>query len=308
MGNTLKETQADLNWDDLRFFLALCRHQSFVSAAIELNTTHPTVARKISGLETSLQSQLFQRSSKGCTLTPAGEKLQPYAEQLESTFIRLQEAVSGKNKQLVGAVRVGAPNGFGNLFLASCLIKFQTLHPELEIELLALPKFYSLSKREVDILISLNKPAVGNIVARKLISYKLGLFATEKYLQGKKVIRNSDDLQEHRIVSFIDELVFDEDMKYREEIAPGLKTHFRSSTVVTQMNALMADGGIGALPYFMANKAGNLIPVLPEKNIEREFWLQVNPDSRQLARVRTTIDFIVSQIEENTDLFLSLST
>ena len=94
---------------------------------------------------------------------------------------------------------------------------------------------------------------------------------------------------------------------FLEEIAPGLKAHFRSSTVVTQMNALMADGGIGVLPYFMANKIGNLIPVLPEKNIERVFWLQVNPDSRQLARVRKTIDFIVTQIEENSDLFLNLS-
>lgn len=307
MANTFKEVLADLDWDDMRFFLALCRHKSFVSAALELNTTHPTVARKISGLEDSLQSQLFQRTAKGCRLTPEGEMLLPYAEKLESTFIHLLEAVSGKNSQLVGGVRIGAPNGFGNLFLASRLINFQTLHPELEIELLALPKYYSLSKREVDILISLNKPTGGNVVTRKLISYKLGLFATEKYLQGKNEIRRSDDLRQHRIVGFIDDLMFDQDMKFIEEIAPGLKTHFRSSTVVTQMNALIADGGIGVLPYFMANTVDNLVPVLPEKNLERVFWLQVNPDSRQLARVRTTIDFIVTQIEDNPDLFSSLS-
>lgn len=306
MDKTIKAAQAELNWDDLRFFLALCRHQSFVAASIELNTTHPTVARKISALENSLQSQLFERSAKGCHLTQAGEKLLPYAEQLESTFIQLQETVSGENSQLVGGVRISVPNGLGNLFLASRLIEFQDLHPELVIELLALPKYYSLSKREVDILISLNKPAVGNIVTRKLISYKLGLFTSKKYLQGKREISTSDDLREHKIVSFIDELLFDDEMEFLEEITPGLRTHFRSPSVVTQMNALIAGGGIGVLPYFMANLVGNLIPVLPEKNVERVFWLQVNPDSRQIARIRTTIDFIVDQIEENSDLFQSL--
>ncbi|MGW8193607.1 MAG: LysR family transcriptional regulator [Desulforhopalus sp.] len=308
MVNTFTEALAYLNWDDLRFFLALYRHGSFVSTAVELNTTHPRVARKITNLEASLQSQLFQRSAKGCSLTPTGEMLLPYAEQVESTFIQLREVVSGKNSQLIGGIRIGVPNGFGNIFLASRLIKFQSLHPELEIELLASPKNYSLSKREVDILISLNKPHAGNIIARKLINYKLGLFATEKYLQGKNEIRKCEDLRGHRIVSFIEDLVFDQDMKFWEEIAPGLTTHFRSSTVITQMYALMADGGIGVLPYFMANIFDNLIPVLPDRNIERAFWLQVNPDSRELARVRTTIDFIVTQIEESSDLFLSLST
>lgn len=307
MANTAKEEQFDFKWDDLRIFLALCRHQSFVSAALELKTTHPTVARRISALECSLQTQLFQRSASGCHVTPAGEKLLPYAEQLESTCINLRETVSGKNNQLTGTVRIGAPDGFGNFFLASRLIRLQTLYPEMEVELLAVPMYYSLSKREVDIRITLNKPAVGNIVTRKLTKYKLGLFTTERYLLGRPEINREADLRGHRIIGYIDDLLFDQDLKFIDEIASGLKPHFRSSTVVTQLNAVMAGGGIGILPYFMANQLEILVPVLPEKSIERSFWLQVNTDSRQLARVRTTIDFIVNQLEEYADLFLSLS-
>jgi DNA-binding transcriptional LysR family regulator len=295
------------NWDDMRFFLALCRHQSFVSAAIELKITHSTVARRISALEASLQTQLFQRSEKGCRLTPAGEMLLPYAEQLESTVIKFQETVSGKNNQLSGAIRIGAPDGIGNCFLASCLSRFQSMHPALEVELIAAPMYYSLSKREIDILITVKKPTVGNVVIRKLTRYKLGLFATEEYLTGRAEIKKREDLRAHRIIGYIDDLLFDHDLRFMEEIASGLKTNFRSSTVVTQMNAMIAGGGIGVLPYFMANRVKTLIPVLPENNIERAFWLQVNSDSRQLARVRKTIDFIVNQIEENPDLFLSLA-
>lgn len=295
------------NWDDMRFFLALCRHQSFVAAAIDLKMTHSTVARRISALEASLETQLFQRSEKGCRLTPAGEMLLPYAELLESAVMNLRETVSGRNNQLSGTIRIAAPDGIGNCFLASCLMRFQSLHPELEIELVAAPIYYSLSKREIDILITVKKPTVGNVITRKLINYKLGLFTTAEYLEGRSEITTRDDLRKHRIIAYIDDLLFDQDFRFMDEIAPGVKSTFRSSTVVTQMNAILTGGGIGVLPYFMANKVHSLIPVLPEKNLERCFWLQVNPDSRQLARVRTTIDFIVNQFDENTDLFMTLS-
>lgn len=296
------------NWDDLRFFLALCRHQSFVSAALELKVTHSTVARRISALEASLQTQLFQRSEKGCRLTPAGETLLPYAELLESTILNLQETVSGRNNQLLGTIRIAAPDGIGNCFLASCLMKFQSMHPSLEVELVAAPIYYSLSKREIDILITVKKPTVGNIITRKLISYKLGLFTTAEYMKDKPEIKTRDDLRKHRVIAYIDDLLFDQDLRFMEEIVPGIRTSFRSSTVVTQMNAIITGGGIGVLPYFMANRVSSLIPVLPEKHLERGFWLQVNPDSRQLARVRTTIDFLVSQFNENSDIFMTLTS
>ena len=97
-----------LNWDDMRFFLALCRKSSFVAAANELRVTHSTVARRITALEDSLQTLLFHRSEKGCTLTPAGEKHVVFAEQIESTVINLEESVTGYNNQLSGAIRIGA--------------------------------------------------------------------------------------------------------------------------------------------------------------------------------------------------------
>ena len=91
-------------WDDMRFFLALSRKRTFMGAANDLKVTHTTVARRITSLEQALQSQLFHRSEKGCRLTPAGEKLVLYAEQLESTMLNLTESVSGQNFELSGAI------------------------------------------------------------------------------------------------------------------------------------------------------------------------------------------------------------
>jgi DNA-binding transcriptional LysR family regulator len=296
----------NLNWDDMRFFLALCRTKSFVAAANELKVTHSTVSRRISALEASLQTQLFQRTEKGCQITPAGEALLPYAERLESTVIHLEENVSGKDKQLSGTIRLGTPDGIGNSYLAERLSRFQKHHPALEIELIPVPMYYSLSKREIDILMTVTRPKSGKFIARKLTRYKLGLFATRPYLETHQEIIKSDDLRGHRFVGYIEDLLYDENLKFMDEFYPGATPAFRTSTVLAQINAVLAGAGIGVIPYFMAHAKKELVPILPAQSIERDFWIQFNPDSKHIARVRATIDFLVEQIRSEQNLFLTL--
>ncbi|MEJ5358813.1 MAG: LysR family transcriptional regulator [Desulfobacterales bacterium] len=286
-----------MNWDDLRFFIVLSRKRSFLAAASELRVTHSTVSRRLAALEAALQTQLFHRTEKGCRLTPAGEKLLPYAEQLESTIASLEEEVSGRDKTLSGAVRIGAPDGFGNCFLAPRLGRFQRLHPELEIELVAVPMYYSLARREIDLLVTIRKPAGGQIIARKLPSYRFGLFATKTYLLGHPPIRSREDLRGHRLIGYIEDLLYDEELHFLDEILPGLRPRFRSSTIIGQMNAILSDNGVGILPYFMAHAEPALVNLLPELSFERTFWIQYHPESRRIARVRATIDFIAAEME-----------
>lgn len=295
-----------INWSDIRYFLALSRKGTFVAAAAELKVTHTTVARRISSLEESLETLLFHRTEKGCLLTAAGERLIDFAEQVESTMLSLEESVAGVNRLLTGSIRIGAPDGIGNCYLPSCLTKLRNAHPSLEVELIPVPMYYSLSKREIDILITVHKPVTGNIVARKLTDYRLGLFATEEYLKKNPKIKTREDLKKHQIIGYVDDLLFDEDLQFMEEIAPGLAPRFRMTTVIAQMNAVAAGAGIGFIPYFMAHENNSLVPVLPDHSIERSYWLQVNSDTRQLARVRTTIDFLAEEIESGRELFLSL--
>ena len=295
-----------MNWDDMRFFLVLCRSRSFLAAAFALKVTHSTVSRRLSALEASLQTQLFFRTERGCRLTGAGEKLLPYAEQLEATIHLLEEDVYGKNTQLSGSIRIGAPDGFGNCFLAPRLGKFQRMHSALEIELVAVPLYYSLAKREVDILITIRKPKGGHVIARKLPSYKWGLFATKNYLKEHDQIQCLDDLRSHRVIGYIEDLLYDQELNFTNEFLPGIRPQFRSSTIVGQMNSILADNGIGLIPYFMANSETDMVSVLPEYSISRTFWIQLNPDSKRVARVRATIDFIVDEMESSKSLLSRL--
>lgn len=286
-----------MNWDDMRFFLVLCRSRSLLAAASALKVTHSTVSRRLSALEASLQTQLFFRTERGCRPTGAGEKLLPYAEQLEATIHLLEEDVYGKNAQLSGSVRIGAPDGFGNCFLAPRLGKFQRMHSALEIELVAVPLYYSLAKREVDILITIRKPKGGHVIARKLPSYKWGLFATKNYLKEHDEIQRLEDLRSHRVIGYIEDLLYDQELNFTNEFLPGIRPKFRSSTIVGQMNWILADNGIGLIPYFMAHSETDMVSVLPDYSISRTFWIQLNPDSKRVARVRATIDFIVEEME-----------
>lgn len=295
----------DLDWDDIKYFLALYRNSSFLSAAAELKVTHTTVSRRISALEEALQTQLFHRTEHGCRPTREGEKLLPYSEQMESTVINMEGIIAGKDRQLTGSVRVSAPDGIGNSILAACLGEFQLLNPLLEVELIATPTYHSLSKREIDILITVRKPTAGNIVTKRLTDYAAGLFSSQSYLDKHPPITSKKDLKKHAFIGYIEDLLFDQDLRFLQEVDPALTARFKSSTVIGQTKAISCGAGIAAIPYFMAYQEEGLVHVLPEITFKRNFWLQVNPDTRQLARIRAAIDHISEYMVNQRELFLT---
>jgi molybdate transport repressor ModE-like protein len=106
------------NWDDLRYFLAVARTGTLSAAAKQLGKEHTTVARHIQALEDELNSHLFHKSNSGCGLTDAGERLLAGAEAIESAYVVATAATSSEGQTIIGTVRIGAPDGFGSVFLA----------------------------------------------------------------------------------------------------------------------------------------------------------------------------------------------
>ncbi|MFT4301906.1 MAG: LysR family transcriptional regulator [Desulfovibrio sp.] len=293
------------NWDDIRFFLSVSRTSSFVAAAQQLHVTHCTVSRRISALEAALGAELFIRTERGCLATHAGEKLLPIAEELERAALKFQDCVSHADGQVSGKIRIGCPDGLGNCFLAQKLKLLQTQNPLLEVELVSVPFYYSLSKREVDIIITVKKPGAKKIVSENITDYKLGLFASAHYINTSCAIKELSDLKQHKLIGYIDDLLYDQELRFIEEIYPSAQTGFRSSTVLGQMSAIKAGIGIGVLPFFMAREEAELVPVLPERWIERKFWIQADAESKKISRVKKTMDFIVSAIRSNKSIFTS---
>ncbi len=284
------------DWDDLRFFLAVARSGRLTAAARRLGADHATVSRRVTSLEEALKAKLFERRPQGYTLTPHGERLLAKAESMETEALAIQSDIGGADMALAGTVRIGAPDGFGTSFLAPRLTGLARSYPGLELQLIAMPRLLSLSKREADVAITLAPPKEGKVVARKLCDYRLGLYAAQDYLDSTPPITAPDDLFEHRIVGYIDDLIFTPELDYLDEVAKGLRAQVQSSSVLAQMNAVIAGAGIGVIHHFMAEGDERLVPVLPEAvSITRSFWLLVHADLKDVARVRATVDFIVRE-------------
>jgi DNA-binding transcriptional LysR family regulator len=154
------------DWDDLRFFLAVARAGRLTAAARQLEADHTTVSRRISALEGALRAKLFERKPQGYSLTEQGERLLGLAEGMETQALAVASQVGGADLALSGTVRIGAPDGIGTYFLAPELGALAERHPDLTLQLVALPRTFSLSKREADIAITLEQPTEGRLVSR----------------------------------------------------------------------------------------------------------------------------------------------
>lgn len=293
-----------LDWNDLRHFLAVARSGRLTLAAKRLGVDHATVSRRVGALEAALEARLFERSPRGYALTDAGERLLARAEEMESAAAKLQNEIGGENLTLGGAVRIGAPDGFGTVFLAPRLPSLGQRHPDLELQLLAVPRIFSLSKREADLAVSLARPTEGRLAARKLTDYRLRLYGSETYLAGNEPIETLEDLARHRVIGYIPDLIYSEELDYLPKLGADLRLGFSSSNLVAQFRAVQAGAGLCILPDFMAREDPGLVPVLPDEiALTRTFWLIVHADLRDVLRIRTVADFIAEAVEKERGIF-----
>jgi DNA-binding transcriptional LysR family regulator len=296
---------AEPDWDDLKVLLAVGRTGKLSAAATKLRADHATVSRRISALEDTLQVKLLERRSTGVVLTEQGEKLMQAAEAMESLALSGIAQAKRSELHIQGAVRIGAPEGFGSYFLAPRLGALCDRHPELEIELVAMGAVFSLSKREADIAVGLTRPEQGRLFSRKLTDYRLGLYAAKNYFDAHPPIERISDLKQHRIIGYIEDLVFSSELANMFAQAGVPTPRLRSSNLIAQMKSTVAGAGLCMLPAFIAQNHAQLRPVLAaEVATRRAFWLTVHADLRDLARVRETCTFIEEEVRRDREVFL----
>ena len=287
-----------MNWDDLRFFLEVARSGTLVGAARRLAVDHTTVARHIQALERQFGSALFVRQPEGHRLTEAGRRLQPQVEAMERAFSPIASATPGAGDGLSGPVRIGATEGFGSYILAPRLALFACQHPDLVVELLAIPRQVNLSRREADIVISLERPTRGPIVVTRLTDYTLRLYASSRYLAQHEPLASREDLRGHSFVSYIDDLLFSKELPYLNEVCRPEHFTLRSTNLIAQYRAVAAGAGIAVLPAFLAETDPSLECVLPAQvNFTRTFWMSMPEETRHFARIRAIWAFLRETVE-----------
>ena len=239
---------SNMNWDDYRFFLAVARTGRLSQAGQQLGVDHATVGRRIKALEEALEINLFDRSPQGYSLTDGGQRLVDIAEAMESSAIHAQAEVGGKDQNLSGVVRVGAPEGVASFILTDIMIELCRKHPKLELQLVALPRTFSLSKREADIAIAVSAPTSGRLKYRKICDYTLHLYGTREYLEAHPKVEKVADLKRLRGIAYVSDLIYDKELDYIPLVGPDIRPHLTSTSVHVQLEATLRNGGVCILP------------------------------------------------------------
>ena len=284
-----------MDWDNLRYFLELARSGTLQGAARRLAVDHTTVARRIQALEKQVGTPLFTREAGGHRLTEAGRRLQPQVEAMEGAFRSIESTAPTSTEGFSGVVRIGATEGFGTVVLAPALAGFAMRHPKLVIDLLAMPRLVHLSRREADIVISLERPARGPVVVAKLADYSLRLYASKEYLASHPPIAAREDLRGHSFISYVDDLLFSKELQYLDELYRPDAFALRSTSILAQHAAVAAGAGIAVLPAFIAGRDSALqavLPAHPQANFKRTFWMSMPEENKHLARMQAVWAFV----------------
>jgi DNA-binding transcriptional LysR family regulator len=293
-----------MNWDDVRIFLAVARAGQILGAARRLELNHATVSRRLAALEDALGAKLFRRHTSGSELTPAGERFLGIAERMEAEMIAARSELAGEGDEVSGSVRIGAPDGFGVAYLAPRLGALTAEHRELSIQLGPVPRSFSLSRREADIAITVERPSEGRLVAAKLVDYSLGLYASRAYAEKNGLPQDPAELSRHNLIGYVGDLVASPSLDYAAEFSPEWTARFAISSALGQVEAVRSGAGIGILHTFIARSMPELLSVDVVAPIRRAYWLVYHESVRPLRRVQIVASFITKAVERERNLFV----
>lgn len=289
-----------LNWDDLKFFLAIARAGSARKAAPETGANHATVARRLNLLEDMLDSRLFDRSQQGLTLTRQGEALLPYAERMEAELAGAQRAIGGQDARVDGVVHVSIPHFMVNTKVGAHIADFATARPEIEIALQTTNRVASLQRHEVDVSIRYASDVTGDIVGTALAHCTKAVYCNAE--TAAKMRDNGGDGQSMLGWGEPEDATTADWIK--QTPYPNATLAHRLAEGGAQTLFAAHGAGLSMLPCFYGDTQADLVRAPFQQPVpDRTLWLLFHKDIRDTARVRLFIDAMVNAVRQDTASF-----
>jgi len=287
-----------MDWDDLRIFLAVARGESLSVAGRVLKKDPATVGRRIQRLERALGAQLFTKSPQGYALTDAGLRLMAHAERAEQAVTQGSHELAGQGGRLSGQIRIGATDGCASFILPQVCAAISAEHPELELQIVALPRVINLSKREADMAITVSPPPTGRVTTQKITDYHLHLAASTGYLNSHAPVRSKADLKSHRFVGYIQDMIFYPELDFLPDLGID-HMGLASNLVSVQLGFVRNGGGIGVTHDFILPFAPELRKVLSnEISLRRSFYLIRHQDDARAERLARVANLLIQGVRQ----------
>jgi DNA-binding transcriptional LysR family regulator len=282
-----------LNWDDLRFFLAVARSGSYKSAARSLAVNPTTVGRRLTVLEAVVKKKLFVRTPEALVPTPAGLGLRKRAESVELEMLACERELTGLDSEINGPLRVTAADGFMNYVLLPAIEELRRLHPGLALDLRSDTRVLDLSRREADVAIRLVRPREPALIARRIGDMRMGLFASAHYLERRGTPRSASALAAHDLIGFDASLDTAMQVKWLHRTVPSARYILRANTTTSQVLAACLGHGIVLLPVFVARREPTLRRILARLQCPtRELWSVTHSDLKNSPKVKVFTEFV----------------
>lgn len=282
-----------MNWDDLRFVVAVARHGSLLRASKDLGVEHTTVGRRIDAAERSLGAKLFARSTSGLVLTAEGEQLLEPLQRVEDAVSALERRASAEQSELVGTVKVTASESFGITWLAPRLASFARQHPGLHIDLDPSGTVLDLARRQAEIAVRFFRSKDSSLIVKRVAEVGHGLYAAKSYL-ARYPLRSASELAERPLISGPPG---DVETKWFAALAGDARPMFTSPLAVVLAGAAKAGAGIAVLPRYLGDADPELAHLPMPDEPHDVLWLTVHRDLRATPRVRAVLDFLNAQFQ-----------
>ncbi|KZK99590.1 HTH-type transcriptional regulator DmlR [Pseudovibrio sp. Ad5] len=282
-----------LNWDDLKYFLAVARSGTLRGGANLIRVNHTTLARRLEVLEERVGSRLFDRSKTGLVLTELGEALFPYAERVEDEMTAASRIIVGRDAEPHGTIYVTMPHGLAMTSIMDDLVLFAEKYPEIELNLNFTNNVADLTRREADVGFRIADEVTQDVVGRKLVQMSQAAYCTREYVE--KIKDNSGEG-----LSFIGWHEAE-----GETTAPWIKSGCYPKALlkhrVSELVPLISLAAAGLGMAYLACNLGDRHPLLIRAPFQkpmpyRSIWLLLHRDLRNTARVRLFVDFIAQRI------------
>lgn len=286
--------RADLDWDDLRYFLEAARAETLAGAARKLGIEHTTIGRRLAALERSLGAALVLRGPDGLHLTALGEQLLPMVEEMERTVQSLRDLA----EEGITRVRLAVPSGFARLFVAG-LGALRAEHPNLLLEIVSGARLVDLEQSEADLAVRAAPVDSGELIARRLCTSGWSLYAAPSYLERRAAPVSLDDLSGHDVIGFHPSLSQQPAAQWLEQRASPAGVVVRSREMTDIVAAASSGLGLALLPCVLADVEPGLVRLTPEVLASRPLSLVYRREMRLSAPVAAVIDFVFEVIRVN---------
>lgn len=286
-----------LDWNDLRYFLAVARAGSTLAASKQLKVSQATVSRRVTVLEEVIGVQLFVRKPSGYSLSSRGKALLPAAEAVEASILAFSDGIAAETRRLSGTVRLTTVESAANAWVIPAIALLRASHPDIRVEIITSDSNLDLARGEADVAIRFGKkPTQEALIVRHLTDMEESFYASVTLVERLGMPQSIADLMRYPLVTSLDSSGMIN--SWLTKHLPDAEIAHRANTLSSIIASVRTGMGASVLPCLMGDDTRGLVRLVPPiDELTTPGWMVTTDDARRQPHIRAVIDFVVDQIQ-----------